>query len=646
MVNFKRFLAQTILASLLVCVLGVQMAFAASIYAVTETTATVGTNAPLEIEYTVDTAQQTWADGDTLTLTFPNNFPQWSALTFTVENDGDVNNDGVNETAITAGAGNGQYTTSGRTITVKWDVTTWGAPNNGAETIRFLITAANAPTYADAASTFTFGGTTAAGGDTNPSGSDTVNVSADPLTATNVEPYVLTQSTLTTDVITLTTSIQIPSGGKISITYPSGFDLSSLGSTEAQRITNMTGVWTASVAGQTVTYTQSSGSATNAAALSFEVVPVRNPAVTGSAGTYTITTKDSSGNSLETDAAVSSDTIIAASVEEVTVGQASNISVTDAEDGNGVVITWTDPDDDTQAIQILRGISPDLVNGQPIVEIPVGLETYTDTEVEEGDIVTYQLRAVSDAYSGDLTDEVTFTVGSSADETDETDDSTDDSSDTDTTDEEDIPADDTDNTDDTDDAADDDTTLTDIEDHWAQAEIQAMVDAGIVEGNPDGSFDPDGNLNRAEAATLLWRVLNMGDPSEASEDPFSDVDMAEWYAAYIAGLKDLSLVEGNPDGTYEPSEEINRAEFLQLAMNVEEYLPHTDEGYDYDMELVLQEAYEDMSASEWYSATVALATVKGYVEGSACGEGMCFNPSSSITRAEATVILYRMFAEL
>lgn len=636
MPNFKRVLLQTFLSGSLFFVFGVLSASAASIYAVTESTATVGTNAPLEIEYTVDTNGapfQTWADGDTFTLTLPANFPDWSALTFTVENDGDATNNATNETAIAAGAGNGQYVISGKVITVKWNLTGWGAVADDAETIRFLITAANIPTYANATSTFTFGGATVAAGDTNPSGSDTVNVSADALTATNVEPYVLVHNQSTTDVINLTTTIQIPSGGKIAITYPSGFDVSNSNGDTAQRLSGMDGTWTSSVSGQVVTFTQTGGTATNAGALSFEVLNIRNPVATGVTGTYTITTKDISGNDLETDAAVAGDVMVEGSSESGTIGVPTGLTITDASDGNGVVLTWTDPvDDDTTAVQILRGISPIPVSGTPIIEIPSGLETYTDTEVEEGDVVTYQLRATDGSETGELTEEVTFTVGSGSTveeeetvEEEPTEESTEEEASTDAVEEE--------------ETVEEAITLTDIDGHWAAMEIEAAVLVGWVEGNPNGTFNPDGDLNRAEAATLLWRVLGAGDPGDTMEDPFSDVDMNEWYAAYIARLKNLEVVEGNPDGTYEPSESINRAEFLQLAMNVYEYL-----NGDFADPEAMTDAYEDLDTAEWYAAVVTLATEQSFVSGSTCDEGMCFNAANSITRAEATVILYRMFA--
>gem|GEM_PF-1943814 len=204
----------------------VYQALAASTYAVTETTATVGTATNLEIEYTVDTAAQTWADDDTLTVTLPDNFPIWSALTFTAEYDTDATNNGSGETAITAGALTGQYSTDGaRVLTVKWNVTGWGAVVNGASTVRILVTGGAAPLYTDATSTFTFGGTTVAA-DTNPSGTDDVNVSAADATASVTLGANSVVGTAGVTTITLTTPFALDPGDTIDITFPDFVDIS------------------------------------------------------------------------------------------------------------------------------------------------------------------------------------------------------------------------------------------------------------------------------------------------------------------------------------------------------------------------------------------------------------------------------------
>lgn len=474
------------------------------------------------------------------------------------------------------------------------------------------------------------------------------------LSATSMTPDSYASNTLTTYTVAMTGSAisgssALLNGAKIQVTFPSGFDVSAVNGTTAQNLSGMDGTWTASVSGQVVTLTQSGGGVTAAGPVSFKLINVRNPQTPGTTSTFTLLTQTSANASVQTanPAALS---IATASNNAPSFDDITNVSVEDYE--GGVMVSWDESaDDDATSVQILRGVDPSPVSGTVYATVAVGIGYYIDTDVEEGDVVTYQLRPTDGRDTGDLTTAVTFTVGSDEDSSDDsTDDSTDDTVTDDTTDD---SADDEgdDSTDDSDDSEEDDivavvSSFSDTEDHWAMEEIEVMVEAGVVEGNPDGSFNPDGNLNRAEAAALLWRVLMMGEPSDATEDPFSDVSMMEWYAAYIAGLKSLELVEGNPDGTYEPSEEINRAEFLQLAVNVYEYLDHSDVGYDYDYEMVLDEAYEDMDSSAWYAGTVAWATYLGYVQGSECEGGMCFNASSSITRAEATKILYNMFADM
>ncbi|MFA5387623.1 MAG: hypothetical protein WC322_04545, partial [Candidatus Paceibacterota bacterium] len=220
-----KFLAIALCASAVVSFGINNIVHAASSYSVTETTATVGTATDLEIEYTVDTAQQTWADGDTLTITLPDNFPLWSSLSFTAEYDTDTTNNGSGEINIAQGTGNGQYSHNGaRVLTIKWNLTGWEAVSNGASTIRVLITSAT-PMYADATSTFTFGGTTAAG-DTDPTGTDDVDVSAaDPLASIDVSAIDAVGESGNV-VATFAIAYEMVDNDEVRITFPANFDVS------------------------------------------------------------------------------------------------------------------------------------------------------------------------------------------------------------------------------------------------------------------------------------------------------------------------------------------------------------------------------------------------------------------------------------
>jgi hypothetical protein len=66
--------------------------------------------------------------------------------------------------------------------------------------------------------------------------------------------------------------------------------------------------------------------------------------------------------------------------------------------------------------------------------------------------------------------------------------------------------------------------FSDIEGHWAQADIERAAALGWIEGYEDGTFRPDRYITRAEAMTLINRVL---DRIPESEDQFPE-DMVTW----------------------------------------------------------------------------------------------------------------------
>lgn len=290
---------------------------------------------------------------------------------------------------------------------------------------------------------------------------------------------------------------------------------------------------------------------------------------------------------------------------------------------SGLEISWDNPTDlDIQSVQILRGVAPMPIDGDPYVELTPGTTSYVDTNVFLGEEISYVIRVSDGQNFSELSNTVTFTVSSFVPEPEPTPEP------------EPIPE----PTPEPEPAPIPEVTFNDLEGHYAESEVNYMASIEVVRGNPDGSFLPDGNLNRAEAATLIHRVLGLEEPQVPLEAPFKDVSVGVWYAGYLQDLKGKVLIHGNPDGSYEPSEEINRAEFLEMALNAYEYahgsLPVPSPGLS---------PYADLPEGEWYEASILEATEAGFVQGMSCETGTCFHPASQITRADATLILYRMF---
>ncbi len=99
--------------------------------------------------------------------------------------------------------------------------------------------------------------------------------------------------------------------------------------------------------------------------------------------------------------------------------------------------------------------------------------------------------------------------------------------------------------------------------HPFKTGIQYLKQAQLLEGYPDGSFKPAQNINRAEFTKILVGALT-SDPK--GENCFQDV-RSDWYAKYVCEAKSRGLIDGYPDGTFRPAENINFSEAAKIIAN-------------------------------------------------------------------------------
>ena len=84
-----------------------------------------------------------------------------------------------------------------------------------------------------------------------------------------------------------------------------------------------------------------------------------------------------------------------------------------------------------------------------------------------------------------------------------------------------------------------------------------------IQGYPDGTFQPSGGLTRAEAATIFYRLLL--DTSLTKSVTFSDVKAGSWYENAVKVLASKGVIAGYPDGSFKPNASVTRAEFCAMA---------------------------------------------------------------------------------
>jgi len=111
-------------------------------------------------------------------------------------------------------------------------------------------------------------------------------------------------------------------------------------------------------------------------------------------------------------------------------------------------------------------------------------------------------------------------------------------------------------------------------------EIMFLAKQGIVNGYSDGSFKPNANLTRREAATMVGRALGVdGTPRKTA---FADVSAKDYASGYIQSLYEKNFITGRSDGLFHPDDKISRADMAYLitrAFSLQEmsqYLPFYD----------------------------------------------------------------------
>ena len=111
-------------------------------------------------------------------------------------------------------------------------------------------------------------------------------------------------------------------------------------------------------------------------------------------------------------------------------------------------------------------------------------------------------------------------------------------------------------------------------DKWFNNAISTLANADLINGYPDGSFKPNANITRAEFATIAIRFF-LDEDVEITENNLSDVK-GHWAEANIDLAYALGLINGYPDGTFRPNQLITRAEAMTIVNRVLKRAPHKD----------------------------------------------------------------------
>ncbi|MEK5023966.1 glycosyl hydrolase [Paenibacillus sp. FSL M7-1046] len=162
--------------------------------------------------------------------------------------------------------------------------------------------------------------------------------------------------------------------------------------------------------------------------------------------------------------------------------------------------------------------------------------------------------------------------------------------------------------------------------HWAKESIAKWQGNGVLQGYPDGSFKPDNNVTRAELTSIINKLFGF---SALPESNFSDVPAGAWYAKNLAVAKQAGYYKGFPDNKAKADTKLTRQDTAVLLASVFSLTPGNSAA---------ALAFTDSSGISLYANEAIQAlqgTLNGYPDGS-------FRPDRLITRAEVLSIVDRL----
>ena len=149
-----------------------------------------------------------------------------------------------------------------------------------------------------------------------------------------------------------------------------------------------------------------------------------------------------------------------------------------------------------------------------------------------------------------------------------------------------------------------------------------------IVGYPDGNVKPQGNITRAEVATIFFRMLTDESRAEiwSQTNSYSDVTLDKWFNNAISTLSNGGIINGYEDGTFQPNKKITRAEFATMAVR---FFSASYDGEDLFPDI------DKHWAQEYINTAASQGIINGYEDGT-------FRPDQPITRAEAMTIVNRV----
>lgn len=181
--------------------------------------------------------------------------------------------------------------------------------------------------------------------------------------------------------------------------------------------------------------------------------------------------------------------------------------------------------------------------------------------------------------------------------------------------------------------------FTDVENHWAQDNINFVTEREILKGTGNNKFSPNTSMTRAMFVTALGRLYERSYGNIIGNATFSDVDADAYYANYVAWAYENNIINGSGENKFSPDIEITREQMSEIIFRFAKFLDKAAVG-----DCMINIKYSDKSEiSDWAMDSVAYCQQTSIITGRENNE---FAPNDTATRAEVAVVIERFIKEM
>lgn len=171
----------------------------------------------------------------------------------------------------------------------------------------------------------------------------------------------------------------------------------------------------------------------------------------------------------------------------------------------------------------------------------------------------------------------------------------------------------------------------DVDDReWFASYVHELVDLGVIQGYPDGTFGPDTPVNNAEMVKILSHLFGLEIPTQVSEPPFIDVPVDQWYTPYVLSTKKAGVLEGSFGDFFDPARFTTRYEILRMTLLAAGVDMKTISRTQGDV------PFDDIAPGSPLAPVIKIAFDAGIIQGYDDGT---FRPRALVNRAELAKIL-------